>query len=396
MAISIERVDPGELIRAADYNDVAEALETLDARITALEAGSGGPPGSAPLITSIVPEEPTERTVMEIHGHNFAVPASLNTIALDSTPITEVLPGSSDELLRAVVPTGLAGLPRNFTLSVQTGQGQALRSVRILPETVKPAGQPIVGNVTTGIGTILAGTTYTFAFHIDANAVTIPEAYRLHAIYGNVVGATKAQWESGTTFVGAANDILTIAPASPVTIGVQVTVPAGATSAELTLRAESLHNDPGSSSSSPVVPIVVGQDQPENDSRISVFLGELTNHMRVAPGEQELVLQVEYAAAGTPRTILVPVEARFAVAGTYDYAASVQNGGALWTVGTVTPANTTEPINGTQTISVQLIFAGTKAEGERRNLTVTATRRDTSGPGRIAASMVLPVEGFAP
>ena len=46
MTISIERVGPGGLIRAVEWNEMADAIEAFDIRLTAIEngvsSGTGG------------------------------------------------------------------------------------------------------------------------------------------------------------------------------------------------------------------------------------------------------------------------------------------------------------------------------------------------------------------
>jgi hypothetical protein len=394
MAITIERVSPGELIRASDYNDIARTLEILDARITALESKGGG--GSGPVITDIKPDEPVERGLMEILGHRFAVPAILNTLTLDGVGVTDILPGSDDELLRATVPPGFTGLPRDLTLKLETAAGSTTRTVRIRPEAVTPEGRPTIANITTGVGAIEHGKTYTFLFRIDATDVSIEEEYHLRAVYSDVVDSSEAKWKEATKLVGtAAGDMVSVKPTDPMSVGVSVTIPEDATSVALTLRAESVNNDPDSSGSSLKIPIVVGEDLPE--SQFPMRLLEVGARMRVIDDNGVEVLQIEYPAAGASRTVQVPVNAgEFPVAGTYDYEAELADPGTLWSLGAVTPASTIEGAGDTQKINVALTLKATGPSSERRNLTVTAKRRETTGPGRISGFAVVPVEGFTP
>jgi hypothetical protein len=394
MTISIERVHPGQLIRARAFNDMADAIDDLYRLVEAL----GPVPGTddKPEITHIDPEQPVEHGVMTIIGRNFAVPASLDTVTLDGLQLTGILPGSSDQQLRVTVPGGLPGLPADMLLEVETSKGVASRTVRILPETQIPAGKPTVTNATTGAGTIQAGADVTFVFRIDAGAVTIPETYRLQAVYTDVVGGTAQQWLNATRFIGAAVDEVTVNPVTPVDVGVKVTVPTGVTSASMTLRVISTRNDPGSSQSSAPVPIVVGEVLPENDPRISLFPGEM-NGNTLRTGEDatthELLVQVKYPTTGF-RQVNIPINARFAVAGTYAYSASIEDPGALWTLVTVSPQSSPEASGGAHDLAIQVRLNTTTPAAERRNLTVTATRQETGEPGQISAYIVLPIEGF--
>jgi hypothetical protein len=393
MTISIDRVNPGDLIKAKFFNDVADALEAIDARLTALEGGpvSGG--GTKLEITDVVPEEPTVGEVMEIHGHNFAVPTILDTVTLDGKPLTAILPGSSDELLRVALTGAFSGLPRPLTLMVQTPTESATKTVRVLPAEILPVGKPSVTDTTTGIGTILVGSTYTFVFRIDAINVTIAEAYRLEALFSDVAGATAQQWLSGTTFVGAAGGMLTVTPGEPVSVGVNITIPAGATKATLSLRAVSTHNDPGSTATSLPVAIVVGQTQPDNSPLIHIDLGQLNNNFRLVQVGGQSVLQIRYPVSGS-RNVSVPISALFDDAGTYDFTAKLDNAGTLWTLGAVNPTNAQQPAGGRLPITIALSLNVTAASAERRTLSFTAKRRETTAPGQITSHMDIPIEGF--
>src|SRR3954465_11771671 len=109
MTIAIERVGPADLIRAADWNEMADAIEALDVRLAAIESGvTSGTGGNQPVITDIDPDQPPAGGVMQIIGLNFAVPATLNTVLLDGEELTGFLPGSSGELIRISIPGGLA------------------------------------------------------------------------------------------------------------------------------------------------------------------------------------------------------------------------------------------------------------------------------------------------
>ena len=397
MTISVERVKAGDLIRARDWNDLVDALVALDGRVSALENGPNGGSGDEPEIIDVEPDEPIARGTMTIIGRNFAVPASLNTVTLGDVPVTGILPGSTDQQLLVTVPGTLTGLPRNLLLEVQTAAGEASRMVRIRPEVVIPGGKPKVSDVTTGLGVIEVGKSYTFTFEIDAAAVTIPESYALQAIYTNVVGASEPAWQAGTTLLPA--EIL-VAPGTPATVGVTVKVPTGATSASLTLRAKSVNNDPGSSQSSAPVAIVVGQDQPEQDVKLTLGAMQGLNLKTVDdPATGEKVIQVRHPATGSnPRQVNIPIVVTSPSAGTFAYEAEIAEPGTLWEVMRVAPASGPQVADAATTVNVVVRLSALPVLGtppdSRTTLTVRATRQETTEPGQISGVLTVPIEGF--
>jgi hypothetical protein len=220
------------------------------------------------------------------------------------------------------------------------------------------------------------------------------ERYRLQASYTDVEGSTEAAWQSGTSFTSGAEVL--VAPTTPATVGVSVRVPNGARSAKLTLRAVSTANEEGSSQSSAPVGIVIGEEQVESDPRIVLGLGEVggTNLRLQDTPDGSFRLQVRYLPSG-PRTVNVPITARFEEAGTYEYTAGVPNGDDLWSIPRVSPGSSTESAQGAQDITVQLRLHATSPSDELRDLIVVATRRETGGVGQIAGRTVIPIQGFA-
>jgi hypothetical protein len=400
MTITFERVHPGGLIRANEWNAMAAALEGFDARLIALEADGSGGSTTDLAITDVEPDSPHEREVMEIIGQNFGVPASLNTVTLDGGQPLAILPGSDDELLRVTVPAGIPGLPKPMLLEVETtAGGVASRFVTIQAEAEIPGGQPTVTDATTGVGTIAVGGTYPFTFVIDANAVTMTEQYAIEPLFQNLQGtATEQNWKDASHLVGTdTQGRVTIVPATPITVGVTITIPNGAVGADLRLRARSINNEAGSSRTSAPVPIIVGVDQPESDPRISLLPGQLSGTTLRAvedPVTHATVIQVKYPTTTAFRQVNIPIAARFLVAGTYAFTAVIDNPGTTWTLMQVAPA-ASPPLsaNGALDVAVQVRLNISAPAGERRNLTVTATRQGATAPGQISAVLVLPIEG---
>ena len=392
MSILIERVRAADLIRAEDWNDVAEAIEALDARLAKLESADPGGDPSVPVITDVDPDEPVARGIAEIRGRNFEVPAVINTITFGGVQATGFQPGSTNSLLRVAVPGNLTGLPRELTLRIDTPRGSATKQIRVVPESAQPEGRPSITPTSTGIGTIDIGTLYTFSFRIDAINVTIPETYRIEAQYSDAVGASVRQWEDATNVIGLPDDRVNVIPGVPVTVAISVTVPDGAKSVGLSLRATSIHNEAGSSATSLPVPLIIGQEVPDNSPLIHVDLGQLTNSFRLDAGPPP-VLRVRYPTSGS-RNVNVPITVRFDVGGTFDYTATLANPGSFWTLGTALPTSSSPTAGTSLPVSVPLALKVTGPSGERRTLVFEAKRKETSSPGQISSRLVIPIEGF--
>lgn len=142
-------VQPGDLIRAQDVNDLIDKLEELEARIAALEAGS--PVGSGPVILGFnPPQEQSINRTLEVRGANFLIPPRLNLVTLGDVPITNFEPSQTD-LLRFRIPF-LPRTPRNVTLRIENSRGSVSRLYRVTPEVPVAGDPPEIDDVATEEG----------------------------------------------------------------------------------------------------------------------------------------------------------------------------------------------------------------------------------------------------
>src|SRR4051794_24689959 len=334
---SLAHVNPGDRITAAFMNALVDEVNSLQEQIDAL--GTSIPTGPDPVITALEPGTAVSvGAELDVIGRNFGVPAQQNIVTLDGTPVTGFLPGCTSTLLKFAVP-GIGGLPKQAELVVRTTEGTARRSLRVVPAVVLPEGRPTLSDVSGSLGTIEAGHQYTFSFRVDAGGVSIPETYRVEVSYENTQPASvpASAWTGATALIGVGDGQVTVAPATPVTVGAQVTIPAGAASADMRVRVVSVHNDPGSSAIPLTVPIVVGeviQTNPRVHTPAIGNIGPAAPFHLTADG----ALEVRYASGAAGTTALVPVNLGFDVAGTYHCDVSIDNADAsLWTLGAVTP-----------------------------------------------------------
>jgi hypothetical protein len=294
-------------------------------------------------------------------------------------------------------------VPKDAQLSIQTTNGSASRAVHVVAAVQIPEGHPAINNVTGAIGTINAGGTYTFTFQVDASAVSIQETYNIQVSYANATPAAvpASAWQAATTLIGVSNGQVTVTPGTPVSVGVQVVVPTGATSVNLGIRAVSVHNDPASSVSATPVAIQVGQAPPPSDPRIHLAIGQIG---LAAPFKQVQIdglagIEVQYQAAGVAggRTVQIPIDVSYDVASTVHYDVSLDAPDAtLWTLGAVTPNDTAYTAGSPQQVHVALTLLASGPSNETKFLTFVATRRDSDPIGPISNYLRFPITGYTP
>src|SRR5215475_14098023 len=101
MAGQLAQVNPGDLIRAEDYNQLVAGVNDLRVRVERLEAAdSGGDDGiiGAPIIDTVNPIAPHIGDTVVVTGSLFDYTIGASRAALDGLPVT-LLGGSSDKVL---------------------------------------------------------------------------------------------------------------------------------------------------------------------------------------------------------------------------------------------------------------------------------------------------------
>jgi hypothetical protein len=380
------------------FNAIIDDLSDLQAQIDAL--GPSSTPEGPVRIDSLEPSgDVVEKTQLKIHGGGFAVPANLNVVLFDTTPVGSFFPGSTDKLLIVDVPGGIPSLPKPMILSVTSGSDTATRAVRVIPKPPVLTGQIAVTDTSGSVGTILVGQTYAFQFKLDAKNLTASESFEVTALFSGIVGASQKAWEDGTVYVGTsgANHQVTVSPGTPVTVGVSVTVPTGATSADLQVRFKSVHNDPGSSSASQAIPLVVGLAPPQTNPAVSLTLGQIASaNLRAAKINNVDGVEVKFGSGPVVR-----INGVFHEAGTYAFTAVVETPqGAdpnVWTVSPVSPASKGEGAEQSDVLEFKLTLVPTSppALSEQRFLIFTAKRQETTGVGQVSSYWRFPIRGFS-
>jgi len=331
-------------------------------------------------------------------GAGFILPVRLNTVAIGTEPVEEFNPGTSPTKLVFNVPEipGLAE-PRILLLSVSNANGAASTPLTVLPPRVPvPEGTVLVTPQTTDLGEIETGETYTVEFQVDSQT-DIAETYALGALYSNIAGASKEAWEAGTAIrndTGTAITSITVTPGIPRTVRVAVTVPGGATRADLRLNAASINNpsSPDLTKDSTPITFEVGSTPEVSDPRVQFerFLAAPPATVETDPTLGTLLR--------VPRNqpVLVQVTSNFDEAGTYTYTASVLPAPATgWTTSVIAPADgeSTESADGEQSITVSLTTPSTDT-APQRTLEIRATRAADPAIGQdaIASWFRIPVQ----
>ena len=391
---TMPHVHPADLIKSSVFNVLIDNIADLQSQLDALGTPT---PGTTPQITSLEPAgDVQEQTELKVHGVNFAVPVGLNTVTLDSKPIAAFLPGSTDTLLRFDVPGGIVGLPKTMTLVVTTAQGSDSRAVHVVPESIGVTGKILFTDKTGDLGPIAVNTSYVFQFELDGKNLTLAETFRVLAHYSGPVGATTAEWDAATTYVGTtgANHEVTVNPNGNINVGVSVKVPATAQSVQLQINFTSLHNHPESSNSTGSIPILVGAAPPSSSGAVSFTFGQSASaNLVFGPIGNEIGALVVHGKAP-----IVTLNATYNVAGTYDYtrrfefADGTEDTAPGWAADVPQATQQPHPVGAVEQVTFKLTAPATApADGKPRYLRVTAKRKETDGPGQVSSYHRFPI-----
>ena len=244
-------VQPGDLIRAEDWNTFVDSMTDLDARLRLLQSLIPGADGR--IAITDLPAEIHVADTLVIGGVNFGVPGE-NTVTFDGdNRVTDFLAGNDRMLALRVPPISVpvAGQMVNLTVS-NTTRGSASRQIKILRvvETV-PQGQfTAVGPAQFKQGVNLASPgTYVITIPIEIAGLNVDESFTL-------TPSGPAGWE--VTMVTTADSGVPLVPSQvPVartpdgqlfshsTVFLQYKIPGGITGtppATLGLRVQANHN----------------------------------------------------------------------------------------------------------------------------------------------------------
>lgn len=391
-----DEVKPGDLITARDFNQVLYDIADLQRRVLLLEAAVSGQLG--PVIDRLSPaNEVRAGGLLEIIGSNLPDRPDEYSVDVGGHAVVRYWSSSTTQLLFEV-PTTLTGLPRDLLVTVHKGGLSASASIHVLPAQNVPSGSVAVPNLTGDVGDIIVGHDYTFVFRVDS-VTNIPERYRLSVVYVDLVGtATLADWQSRTAITMGTSSTpvpqeIQITPGSPIEVRVNLRIPSGATSANMSLRADALTN-PTISRSSESIPLVVGEAPPVSDSRTTFRLETLGP---AAKARRASIDGQEGYEIGYRQTATIRVSALFTQSGTYAYEmVHESNPGGVWSITGFNPTGTTSETAGSeQEMSVQITLNQDAASGgEKSFLVFQARRTNTDAVGQFTSFVRFPIRGY--
>jgi hypothetical protein len=359
----LPNVHPGGLVKSDDINALINGLNDLAVRVALLEAAAPpgqGPASGPPAIDSIQPAgDVSIGTLLNINGRNFS-PLSLTRVELGGVTIDQFGIGASPTSLPFQIPNRFPQLPLSTTVTVRTPQGPS----NVVPIKLVAAGPLQAGEVftddlnTTSQGNITIGKTYTYQWRVRSETLE-PDEYDFSATYTGVDPAsTQAAWEANTALNVARQKI---AAGAPVTVIVTVTVPAGASKANLVFTAKST-TDAKRLRSANAIALVVGSTSPVSSGQIDVVVEKPTpadpvtsvfpNPVTMATGPDGApIIQVKHGASGW-----IPVLMTFkdSALGRYRFSASIEDAGSpvRWQTSTTEPQLFDTLAGGTKTKEV--------------------------------------------
>lgn len=336
MTVDIQQVQSGDLISAAFFNELIGQIESLDARVTALEEGDGGsPPAGAVVITAVSPQPARVGHDITIVGENFGFSTGGNRVRFNGVQPPAFRSGSGDSVLICQVPElpGLQETGSPVTLTVNNATSSATRVVTILPPELQQIGNVDIVFQDASPDPVTAGVDNDYEFTLESDALLAATMLLTPAVK-TPAGATLS-WPA--TILDAGHQVIadrriTVAPQEEKTFFVRLAIPPGTNATPFRLQVDGAGG--GVTSSSGTLEMTVGQPaDPDPDIMLSPSTSEGLSGARIS------------APQGTIRTI--SVEADLKAVGTYDVTLTQLGGLTNWTTTLITPpaANPQLPVD---------------------------------------------------
>jgi hypothetical protein len=247
------QVRPGELITAELMNQILAQLESLEARVTRLEAGGDTTPGdAAPVITRLVPPETETMRVnqtIEVFGRNFAFTTGSLRLTIDGIPVTsfDTSASNNEHLVFSIPP--LPSLPqtgRVVDLVARVGTQSAQRRINVLPLVTTQRGRVSPSFVSVDPVRITPGATTPVTFRYNLVAATLfPATFFVRPIVTGI--ANQGEWQNRLVVLNRQGQQIpsrqiSMGPSEETIFFLQLTSvppsPAGQTTGNITLTAE--------------------------------------------------------------------------------------------------------------------------------------------------------------
>lgn len=266
------QVAPGDLITAELINQVLADIADLNLRVSQLEATGGGTtPGEVVIFQPAIGASMRINDQIEITGLNFGFGNAGQRVQFDGIPVSGFLPGSSDNLLRVVVPSlPNVGTGRAAVLNVSNGTSSATRAV-----FVQPPDQPLTGTIDVDArpsepNPVAPNANADFPFLLSPRGLNRAAEFQLTATLSGQAWGTQILDSARQPVFG---NRLTLNPEQPATAYVRIAVPTNTNGQNFSL-AMSVAAGPVSGSS-PVTSYVVGTAPPPSDETYTLRVGNV-------------------------------------------------------------------------------------------------------------------------
>jgi hypothetical protein len=287
-------------------------------------------------------------SLLTIVGERLA-PDSARTVVLfddiavvDNASMSAFNIESTDSRLIFPVPNRFTGLPRLATVRVRVGTATSnALTVRLAPEVIFQSGNVVVEAPTDVLGTIVAGrpTPYVLRWPVISRT-RLPATYSFTTSVTDVVGASEALWRSGITL--SETGPVEMQPFIRRFVTMNVLVPTGATSANISLRAANA--DQSLANGGSPIAFITGSAPEISDTRGLVAVRTIPPNFSGAPNPlaAQLVGGLPGLAMQPNAVSEIPMELSFptndpTATGDYRFRARVEGQTARWTVGTLIP-----------------------------------------------------------
>ena len=268
-----QRVDPGDLITAAGFNQLLDALETLETRVLALEAGA--PSGNQLTITRLEPVQAYYRIgdPLTVIGTNFELTQGNLRAFLGTSQILFFGSNSTDGRLEFVIPAVVGvqetGTPVNLRVANSTQEV-------LYPLVLRPALQVLFGDVdveyrAVNPTTIVENQPVTFQYRIRSRASDDAD-FLIDPLIG--IGSNQNLWQSRLVvldqdFNTLPSRLLRLSQQQERIVHVRISqVPSGTTGTNFTLTVSA--SSGGVSGSSGARSFQVGEAVPDQDNSIAI------------------------------------------------------------------------------------------------------------------------------
>src|SRR6185369_8336135 len=187
----------------------------------------------------------------------------------------------------------------------------------------------------------------------------------------------------------------------PLAVSARITVPAGATSVQIALRAESVDTAIAGKSSD-ALSITVGATPDISDPRLLATLSAIPPFDGTVPNAAHAAgiggvsgVEVRFGATGLiPITIHVTQDS--SAAGSYSFEASVEDPAGLWQSPTVTPTGSSQAAPSDRNLSVHIQNSDTGLSTTVKFLVVRARHTNAAtGANDFTSFVRFPIRGFA-